>query len=263
MNQYSDKLAAELDYWVNRDLLASKRERVEWLESEATYIKGMIHRATKVPLRTHIKTLQIGAGPWDVIDHWHDGERHAIDPLAKEYKEKFDEFQDKSVRYIAGRGEELPYEDDYFDVVIIRNCLDHVDDPWQTLREVFRVLKPTGALYVWMYLFSWRGSLAYRLINALTRRFKKEPYAFSFGQIKKCLTTTGFIPCLPAVEERPIVFHKPKSISDWLRQTLKKALDFKYDRGFTCVALPRKGVYEEWAILASSTHSCEPLSQQS
>jgi len=251
MEPKSSKLARELAHWDYNRLSPTKQERAAWLESEATYIKGMIHRATGAPLKTDIKTLQIGAGPCDVIDHWHDGEKHAIDPLAEQYKEDFQDFMDPSVNYIAGYGENLPFEDNYFDVVIVRNGLDHLDDPYKALREIYRVLKPTGALYVWTYLYSWRASATYRLINALTKRYETEPWAFTLSQIKKCLTTTGFIPCLPAVEERPNLFGKPKHFSVWLKQTLKKVLDFKHDRGFTCVALPRKGLYESWKLVGT------------
>ena len=251
MEEYVGKLAQAFAHWDYNKMLATKQERAEWLESEATYIKGMIHRAARVPLKPDIKTLQIGTGPCDVIDHWHDGEKHAIDPLAKGFKEKFYEFQDPSVNYITGYGENLPYEDDYFDVVIVRNALDHLDDPYKTLHEIYRVLKPTGALYVWIYLYSWRASLAYRLINLLTKRYKAEPWAFTLGRLKRCLSATGFIPCLPAVEERPNLFREPESVSAWLKQTLKKILGIKHDIGFTGIALPRKGVYEGWKLVGT------------
>jgi len=245
---HSSKETREFEHWDYHRLAAGRKERTEWLESEATYIKGMIHRATRVPLRTDIKTLQIGSGPCDVIDYWHHGEKHAIDPLGNEFKGKFHELQDASVNYIAGYGEDLPYEDDFFDVVIVRNALDHLNDPYKALLEIYRVIKPTGALYVWVYLYSLRASLAYRLINTLTKRYETEPFAFTSVRLKKCLSNAGFIPCLPAVEERPDLFRKSKSVSDWLKQTLKKALGLRYNKAFTCVALPRKGVYEGWKL---------------
>lgn len=237
-----------LRFWDYDRLIATKEDRAAWLESEAAYIKGMIHRATRFPLPSNIRTLQIGSGPCDVIDHWHNGELHAIDPLAEEYKKLFSEFQDAKVRYIKGIAENLPYEDDYFDVIIIRNALDHVDDARKSLEEMFRVIKPRGALYVWIYLYSCRASWAYRLINTLTKRYEVEPWAFTFGRIKKFLIKYGFSPCLPAVEERPLIAHKPKDSLDWLKQTVKKVLDFKHNRGFSCVALPNKGKRRLWAL---------------
>lgn len=65
------------------------------------------------------------------------------------------------------------------------------------------------------------------------------------------MSATGFIPCLPAVEERPNLLRKPESVSAWPKQTLKKVLGFKHDIGFTGIALPRKGVYEAWKLVCT------------
>lgn len=242
MSDNTEKLCDELGHWKYDKMVAERVKRTAWLESEAAYIRGIIHRSTGIKLGTESKVLQVGAGPDDVIDHWDAAEKHAIDPLANEYKEKFHEFQDKSVKYIAGVGENLPYEDDYFDVVIIRNALDHVDEPDQTLREVYRVLKPNGALYIWMYLYSWQASLAYRAINALTKKFEVEPWAFTLGRIKKCLLRNRFQLRYPAVEEIPVENRSwPKFLSQaWLYLVIKKILGFTGLKGFSCVAVAIK-----------------------
>ncbi len=44
----------------------------------------------------------------------------------------------------VARGEEIPYEDATFDVVIADNVLEHLEDPVPVFREVARVLVPGG-----------------------------------------------------------------------------------------------------------------------
>lgn len=46
--------------------------------------------------------------------------------------------------FAAGVGEALPFADDSFDAVLSYDVLEHVQDPGQTLAEVYRVLKPAG-----------------------------------------------------------------------------------------------------------------------
>ena len=38
----------------------------------------------------------------------------------------------------------LPFEDDYFDLIISNMVFEHVEDPLHSLNEIFRVLKPSG-----------------------------------------------------------------------------------------------------------------------
>ncbi|MCJ7544845.1 MAG: hypothetical protein MUP47_09855, partial [Phycisphaerae bacterium] len=108
MSESQDKLSTALQHWDYGRMLAGKADRIAWLRSEAEYIKGMIHRATRSPVPAQARILQIGAGPCDVIDYWGEGERHAIDPLADEYKKVFAEFRDSAVNYVTGGGECLP-----------------------------------------------------------------------------------------------------------------------------------------------------------
>ena len=43
---------------------------------------------------------------------------------------------------------DLPFEDNYFDAVFYHHVIEHVDDPAESLRELSRVLKPDGWIFV-------------------------------------------------------------------------------------------------------------------
>jgi len=244
MPEKDKKLRDEWQYWESSydRLISTQEKRSLWLKSEVSYIRGWLYKATGKEPSVEDKVLQIGAGPVDVIDFWDSNERYAIDPLAEEYKEEFHDFQDQGVNYTAGVGEDLPYEDNYFDIVIIRNALDHVYGPRKTLREIHRVLKPEGSLYIWVYLYSWRGSLAYRAINALTKRYEREPWAFTWGRIIRLLKKERFELLYPAREKRPPGKHKNLSIftAQGFNEVLRKILDLNADEGFICVTRPVK-----------------------
>jgi SAM-dependent methyltransferase len=49
---------------------------------------------------------------------------------------------------IVGTAEDIPCEDDFFDLIISQECLEHVKDPFKATKEIYRVLKKGGKLYV-------------------------------------------------------------------------------------------------------------------
>lgn len=49
---------------------------------------------------------------------------------------------------VYGRGEDIPFPDESFDVVLMIEVIEHVEGDAQTIREVARVLKPGGRLIV-------------------------------------------------------------------------------------------------------------------
>ena len=49
---------------------------------------------------------------------------------------------------IMGKGESLPFEDNFFDLVTSYQTLEHVESVSECLKEMIRVLKPGGILYI-------------------------------------------------------------------------------------------------------------------
>lgn len=71
---------------------------------------------------------------------------------------------------VVGSGEDLPYNDNSFDVVISDNVLEHLVKPQQVFKEVFRVLKLGG-----FYLFKTPNKYHYMpTIARLTPHFFHE-----------------------------------------------------------------------------------------
>ena len=72
-----------------------------------------------------------------------------IDPslASLETARRHAESQSLTIRYQPGTGENIPFEDSSFDLVICCDVLEHVVDLEKTIREVTRVLKPGGILF--------------------------------------------------------------------------------------------------------------------
>lgn len=90
--------------------------------------------------------LDLGAGPKGILADIDCKYKIALDPLIDGYKEKF-----KMVDYdyyITGTGENIPLEDNSVDLVVCTNALDHTENPEKTIKEITRILKPSGYLAV-------------------------------------------------------------------------------------------------------------------
>lgn len=56
--------------------------------------------------------------------------------------------KNKKVHFCQGNAEELPFRADYFDAIICTNSFHHYPNPSHVLAEVYRVLKPTGKIFI-------------------------------------------------------------------------------------------------------------------
>ena len=92
------------------------------------------------------RVLEVGSGAHGLIFFFDAAERVGVDPLADHYKSLFPAWQGKA-RTIAAHGEQLPFDDASFDVVLCDNVVDHAESPRQIIREIIRVLAPGGLLY--------------------------------------------------------------------------------------------------------------------
>lgn len=82
----------------------------------------------------------------------------------------------------------LPFESDYFDAVVGIGVLEHVKDQKRSLREIYRILKPGGKFYIFLYPNK----------NSYTERFQKfigHPHhdkPLNLNELKKLLHNSGF-----------------------------------------------------------------------
>lgn len=87
--------------------------------------------------------LDIGCGPRGSLE-WADMamERIGLDPLVDDYLKLG--AKNHKMTYVKAYSENLPFEDNHFDVICSFNSLDHVEDVKKTTQEISRTLKSGG-----------------------------------------------------------------------------------------------------------------------
>ncbi|MBE9529224.1 MAG: class I SAM-dependent methyltransferase [Proteobacteria bacterium] len=98
--------------------------------------------------------LDLGCGATCPSTLFSKGKRFGVDPIVSGYLEKDRQKLDGVIQLSEGTGEEIPFEDGYFDVVLCRNALDHMDNIDNVMKEIDRVLKPSGIVILSIYTYS-------------------------------------------------------------------------------------------------------------
>jgi SAM-dependent methyltransferase len=141
------------------------------------------------------QVLEIGCGPVGIVSYLPWGERFAVDPLEDFYRSNptLTKHRDRAVSYLKGTGEEVPFPDRKFSLVILDNVLDHVQSAERVLREVRRVLADDGLLYFAVNVRTLPGSLLHTVLATL-QIDKGHPYSFTSSSIRRLLRRNGFDP---------------------------------------------------------------------
>lgn len=105
--------------------------------------------------KKEISIADIGAGMWSTTGSLLDGVKvnvYPSDELADEYMRVLKEQDIKPLFPIEKQiMEELTYPDNSFDIVHCVNALDHCLNPFKAMREMYRVCKPGGWIYLRHY----------------------------------------------------------------------------------------------------------------
>lgn len=185
----------EKEYWKQiADKIASDvGNQLTWYDWKASEFEKKVANVRTDFNTKDCRILEVGSGPIGIVSYLRWGERYAIDPLSDFYKENpsLVALRNESVNYITGKGEEIPFPDGHFSIVIIDNVLDHVSVPGAVLREVRRVLADNGLLYIELNIRTFWGYLIHSALSRLSID-KGHPYSFTSSKIRHFLEDHQF-----------------------------------------------------------------------
>ena len=169
---------------------AQTKEKESWVHdeiasrelTEKTLSKGF---DTELKDFTGQSILAVGSGTGRIHNLSFDCFAVGIDPLSHSY---FNSSSGSNAHVFTGIGEHLPFQDETFDSVWTFNVIDHMIEPEKALREICRVLKPEGELYLMVHCFSLPDS-----INKILDYFDRlHPHHFSIGELSDMIDQSGF-----------------------------------------------------------------------
>lgn len=131
------------------------------------------------------KVLEIGAGTgllWAMnLEHVPQDAEIVLSDLSEGMMEKAKETvgEDQRFSYLVSEADCLNYPDDSFDIIIANHMLYHVPDVATTLREMRRLLKPSGVFYAATNRESHMQEL-YDCLNAFSGEISAQKFRLNF-----------------------------------------------------------------------------------
>ncbi len=111
------------------------------------YFMRLCHRSMEKDKNKKSKVLEIGPGTHSHIDYLnHQFDEYFILEKINELEEIYKNRE--NVKYFNYDGGKLPFQNDYFDRIIISHCLEHILDPEPFLLDMFSKLKKGGNLTI-------------------------------------------------------------------------------------------------------------------
>lgn len=140
----------ELNFW--KSLVKTDRFKNNWCselglnpELDTSILNFILQQRSDNPL---LKVIDLGSGVASILRNTVPGSQLvSCDPLANYYSQIFDYEANGIVKPLPYRTEDLPYAEE-FDIVHIRNALDHSQDPLLAYKKMVEACKVGGYVIV-------------------------------------------------------------------------------------------------------------------
>lgn len=162
------------------------RVGISYYKSSAEEIRKYYNSNFEAILNKDTRILEIGSGAVGILTFLSESSsRYGIDPLEYYYSTipEFKNVRDKTVKYSSNKGEELPFGNNYFDIIIMDNVLDHCQSPNLVFSEMIRVLATGGMVYFRQNTYNYYGKY-FRHFMELFQIDKGHPYSFNKTELK-------------------------------------------------------------------------------
>lgn len=182
--RWDEAQEAEKRYWLS-----------EWGEAEKTrqnqrlYWQEILNQGFGLDFNFFLNkdVLEIGCGPSGIIFQIDEARsRIGLEPM--DLSNLINEDWKKTI-VRRGVGEELPFENNSFDIVISFNALDHAFNPQRVMQEIHRVLRDDGDFLLSIYTLHEKCRLLQGIINRLD---PPHPNHFTFREIISKVSDNSF-----------------------------------------------------------------------
>jgi len=92
--------------------------------------------------------LEVGCGAGNVLEGIRNARLVGIDLSSRMVRRTKERLSSKPVTVIQADAESLPFKPSFFDGIICTEVIEHVQDPDQTLQEIWRVAKPSAKIAI-------------------------------------------------------------------------------------------------------------------
>jgi ubiquinone/menaquinone biosynthesis C-methylase UbiE len=173
---------AEKKYWLSTSKTWST-------ENAAWYWQQMLSRGFTLDYEFFAgkSVLEVGCGPAGIIFQLHNTKsRVGLEPM--DLKDLI--IDGKKISIVKkGIGEEMPFENESFDVVLSFNALDHSVNPVKVIQEIQRVLRKDGDFLLWIYVLRNHYQFLQGFLNIMD---SPHPYHFTLSQLLRQIEESSF-----------------------------------------------------------------------
>jgi ubiquinone/menaquinone biosynthesis C-methylase UbiE len=204
VNRWFAAQKQEKHYWENvaRRISNGAISQLDWYEWRAGELHKLLAKLKIKPFSNNPKILEIGSGPIGIINYLDHGIRCAIDPLEDYYKTNptLIKLRNNEVCYLKGSGENLPFRNGKFSLIILDNVIDHTQDPEVVLEEIYRTLDKNGIMYLSVNVHTSYGAILHKILT-ISKIDTKHPHTYTLKCVGKVMKKSGFTILYENVED--------------------------------------------------------------
>jgi SAM-dependent methyltransferase len=186
----------ERRYWESRarQIESGASAQLGWYKWRAEQLEARLRKLGRADLCDGTaRVIEVGSGPVGLATFFPASRAVLVDPLHDFYGSSpvLSQMRNPRAEYVTGRGESLPVEDAAFDLVVIENCIDHVENMHGVMRELGRVIAPGGVLYLTVNCRTAPGYYVHRVLSRL-KIDPGHPYTFTPPRLTRLLEQYRF-----------------------------------------------------------------------